>query len=402
MNPQLTAWIAAFGLGLLGAVLGAWWLSQLLRTQWASEVQSVLQAQLDAHARTQLQALRDALPAPADAVPAHVAVQTGAPAAPPADAVLSDLALQRVAERVQSLLAAHLPTVVAGALVDATAASQHAAAEQARALHDALLQALQHAQQQVQAHIGETVHASAKHQTQQLQAQVQSLQARMEGGLRDLRQAMATAPPSVLPLAAVPQATPVLDTAPLAEQLQSQLAAAFDAQREALQQARQQAEDTLQQSLRRVPQWVQQAIQVELEFQTQQQAERDTARAVEQQRWQAEQDERRAAELRVLLQALSAQPVATVPPVASPPPEPPRPRVPAPGAPVRPPAAVSARPPELELTPLPRPEPLQESEVAAPELSDEELDALPPDLPAPDKARKRILPPPKKPPLRSL
>ncbi|MDM0045555.1 hypothetical protein QTH91_13765 [Variovorax dokdonensis] len=36
------------------------------------------------------------------------------------------------------------------------------------------------------------------------------------------------------------------------------------------------------------------------------------------------------------------------------------------------------------------------------ELTDEELDALPPELPAPDKPRKRVLPPPKKPPLNRL
>ncbi|MDI3383528.1 hypothetical protein ACFPPF_14100 [Xenophilus aerolatus] len=260
MNPPLALGVAAFALGLLGAALGAWWLSKRLSAQWALEMPRLLQAQLEAHARAQVPPLRDASPA-----------------------------------------------------------------------------------------------AEA----------------------------------------------PVFDTALLAAQLRSQLTAAFDAQREALQRAWQQADDTLHQALQRLPQGVQQAIQVELEFQAQQQAGRDAARAVEQQRWQAEQDERRAAELRVLLQAPGAQPPAG-PRTAAPPPEPAHPPVPAPAAPARHAAAVSARPPELELTPLPRPQPSRGPEPAAPELSDEELDALPPDLPAPDKARRRILPPPKRPPFRSL
>jgi hypothetical protein len=53
-------------------------------------------------------------------------------------------------------------------------------------------------------------------------------------------------------------------------------------------------------------------------------------------------------------------------------------------------------------TPLPRPEPVQEPEVVERELSDEELDALPPELPTDKKPRKRVLPAPKKPTLNSL
>ncbi len=258
MNPQLPVWLGAFGLGLLGAALGAWWLSGRLRVQWASEMQHLLQAELEAHARMQFQALH-----------------------------------------------------AASGAADASA----------------------------------------------------------------------------------------LDTALLAGQLRSQLTGAFDAQREALQQARQQADDSLHQALQRMPQAVRQAIQVELDFQAHQQAERDAACAAEQQRWHAEQDERRAADLRVLLQALTAPPPARATRIAAPALEPPRPLVP--GAPARHPAAGSARPPELEMTPLPRPEPSLGLEVATPELSDEELDAMPPDLPEPGKARKRI-PPPKRPPFRRL
>ena len=52
--------------------------------------------------------------------------------------------------------------------------------------------------------------------------------------------------------------------------------------------------------------------------------------------------------------------------------------------------------------PLPRPEPQVQAVEAKPELSDEEIDALPPEVPTPGKPRKRILPPPKKPAMRSL
>lgn len=74
----------------------------------------------------------------------------------------------------------------------------------------------------------------------------------------------------------------------------------------------------------------------------------------------------------------------------------------APRSPASSPTAVSARLPELLLTPLPRPEPVYEEPEPVVELSDDELDALPPELPVPDKPRKRILPVPKKPVLRNL
>jgi hypothetical protein len=65
--------------------------------------------------------------------------------------------------------------------------------------------------------------------------------------------------------------------------------------------------------------------------------------------------------------------------------------------------SVSARPPEWLLTPVPQPKPVYDDEPEPMrELSDEEIDALPPDLPVADKARKRILPTPKRPVLRNL
>lgn len=70
-------------------------------------------------------------------------------------------------------------------------------------------------------------------------------------------------------------------------------------------------------------------------------------------------------------------------------------------SPVRTTARPTFEPPAVP-QPLPRPAPFVETPRTEPELSDEEIDALPPELPSPDKPRKRILPPPRKPTLRSL
>ena len=69
------------------------------------------------------------------------------------------------------------------------------------------------------------------------------------------------------------------------------------------------------------------------------------------------------------------------------------------------PSPVSARSPMGD-APMPMPRPRSEPAVTAEEpereLSDEEIDALPPELPAAANQRKRILAPPKKPTLRNL
>ena len=62
---------------------------------------------------------------------------------------------------------------------------------------------------------------------------------------------------------------------------------------------------------------------------------------------------------------------------------------------------LSARPPEMRHTPIPRAQASVDPPAARRELSDEELDALPPELPGPTRSR-RALPAPKKPPFRSL
>ena len=171
---------------------------------------------------------------------------------------------------------------------------------------------------------------------------------------------------------------------------------------------REQVEHSLQQALQRLPQMLQQAIQVELAFQATQQAQRDQALADQQARWREEQDQlhaQRAAHFEATINRLAQAPSA---PRGQPEVRALESRAatqlralafdaPASGA-----QPVSARPPELLHRPIVRPAPAYAFEEPAPELTDAELDALPPDLPAPAKPQRRILPPPKKPSFRNL
>lgn len=120
----------------------------------------------------------------------------------------------------------------------------------------------------------------------------------------------------------------------------------------------------------RIPEWVQQAVRVELEFQTRQQVEREEARSHEHRRWQVRHGEQRMAEIRALLQVLSAQLAHLAPDAA------------------------------IEPTPLRFEDADAGVDLAA--LSDEEIDALSPELPLSTRPRKRILPAPKKPTLRDI
>lgn len=395
MSQVLMAAVGAFCVGLVGAMLGAWWLSRRLAAQWASQSHQVLQARFDAYANAQLQVLRDAAHASADAMPAPAVASSVALAAPRAEVVLANAALQGVAERLDALIASLSTLPEADGLVQGIAAAQRAAADHARASHDSLLHVVEQAKRELQVHVDTALLQSADRSARPWQARFDALEPLLEqihSDIKDLRDTTLLRPSDGLSV----------DTAALADVLQSHSAAALQAQRDIVSEAGRRAEEALQLSLERIPLRVQQAIQVELQFHGQQAAERDAAIAARQQRWQDEQDERRAADCRALLYAFNAPPAATAPSSARPDAEPQRPRVRAPDAAGRPPAAVSARPPELELTPLPRPEPAPEPEAAQPELSDEELDALPPELPVPGKARKRVLPAPRNPPLRSL
>jgi hypothetical protein len=181
------------------------------------------------------------------------------------------------------------------------------------------------------------------------------------------------------------------------------------------------ADPAIQEMLHRMPALLQQTLKIESDFYAQRQSERDGAQSSRLERWQAEQEqsaarreERSAAELRDVLLALSRRPEASVEvavvqqaptrpePTTSPEPQPhplPQPQPREPAAFVQP---VSARPPELLQTPLPRAVPVYSAPEPQRELTDEEIDALPADVPASDKPRKRILPSPKKSVLRNL
>jgi type VI secretion system protein ImpL len=101
------------------------------------------------------------------------------------------------------------------------------------------------------------------------------------------------------------------------------------------------------------------------------------------------------AEWRALMSA-SASRLVDKSPVAANRPERPTP-VPTPA-----PASLSARPPELMGTPRPQPAPVCAPQEPERELSDEEIDALPPDLPAPTRLQGKKLPAPRKPVLRNI
>ena len=182
------------------------------------------------------------------------------------------------------------------------------------------------------------------------------------------------------------------------------------------------ADPTLQEMLHRLPALLQQTLKADSDFQAQRQSERDEAQSARLERWQAEQEqlaarreERSAAELRRVLEALEALEVLKVVARRSKLPSPPSP-LPPPSRPSPQPTVVversvqspmdvppmSARPPELMQTPLPRAEPVYSATVPTRELTDEEIDALPADLPELTLPRKRILPSPRKPTLRSL
>ena len=373
--------LGALALGLLGAMVGAWGLSRGIRRQLAAQ----LQAQLD----TQMQVLRDATSLRQEPVKS---VEVALP-----NALVHSVEAMQAAQAAISSVSSEFRA----ALVEFTGKAR-ALSERDGILRNEM-QALQQVQDGAADRIQDVLNAQAEQQRQQLQLQAQQFQSVLEEWRRDLREIMSSnvpAQPERPPPAALPQG---VDAGPLIEQLQVRIAADFEAQRQAVGQAQQQAGQALQQALQRVPQLVQQAIQVELEFQAQQQAARDEARADEQQRWQAEQKEHRAVELRLLFQALASQPGKPALAIAAESAQlKPSPLAPPPSRSAISTPTVSARPPELMHTPLPRPEPTYEREEPAPELSDEELDALPPELPDSGKLRKRILPAPKKPSLRNL
>lgn len=147
-----------------------------------------------------------------------------------------------------------------------------------------------------------------------------------------------------------------------------------------------------------------QATRAELELLGQQQTAHHEAQRLAMVRWQADQDARRLAEWQALwpapptLLAKRGGPVA--PPVATPPPPPPlRPRAPPPAFVLHEDSEPRTKPISLALPTVAR----WEAEAAPErELTDEEIDALPPELPVATRVPGRKLPAPKGPVLRNL
>ncbi|MEJ8810711.1 hypothetical protein WKW77_06505 [Variovorax ureilyticus] len=121
---------------------------------------------------------------------------------------------------------------------------------------------------------------------------------------------------------------------------------------------------------------LQQAMAIEIESLAQRQSERDA---------------RHANDLRALVEALEARRGKAMTHAAT-----------TRQAAAKEPSPASARPPALTHAPLPRSGPAAAPDEPERELSDEEIDALPPELPAPGKPRKRIQHAPTRPPLRSI
>lgn len=171
--------------------------------------------------------------------------------------------------------------------------------------------------------------------------------------------------------------------------------AQLKAQRRAFELASEQVQRDLQQALLCVPQWVQKAARVELELLGRQHTERHRELLREQKRWQADQEDQRQAEWRALL----LEPVT---------PRPPKPNTGQPSdrepgkrsASVPPPTPADVH--EATSVRRPQPVPVAVAEELERELTDEEIDALPPDLPPPVRSRGRKMSAPNKPILRNI
>ncbi|SEJ80571.1 MULTISPECIES: hypothetical protein [unclassified Variovorax] len=168
--------------------------------------------------------------------------------------------------------------------------------------------------------------------------------------------------------------------------------AQLEALRWTLELAREKAERDTQLASLCVPQWVQQAVRLEFERLGKLQAAQWSEQAREQQRWQAEQDVLRRGEW----QALQGNAVCRVPPVMAAPAPVARPQ----RMPVASPTTEQMR--RFEPPKAPLPTPVAAAEAPERELSDAEIDALPPDLPAPARPPGKKLPAPKARVLRNI
>lgn len=167
----------------------------------------------------------------------------------------------------------------------------------------------------------------------------------------------------------------------------------LEAQRHAFELAREKAGRDLQQALLCIPQWMQQTVRVELELLGRQQAERWKELVREQQRRHTEQDRLRQAEWQALLAGASDRRRQDAVPAAPA-------TTPAKATPA--PAPLRARPPEPQKLPLAAPPAMAVQAAPEQELTDEEIDALPPDLPAPAPPAGKKWPAPRRPVLRNI
>lgn len=168
--------------------------------------------------------------------------------------------------------------------------------------------------------------------------------------------------------------------------------AQLEALRWTLELAREKAERDTQLASLCVPQWVQQAVRLEFERLGKLQAAQWSEQAREQQRWQAGQDTLRREEW----QALRGNAGGPVPLVVAPPAPVARPQ----RMPVASPTTEQMR--RFEPPKAPLPTPVAAAEAPERELSDAEIDALPPDLPAPARPPGKKLPAPKARVLRNI
>ena len=164
----------------------------------------------------------------------------------------------------------------------------------------------------------------------------------------------------------------------------------FEAQRKAFELARERAERDLQRAFSCVPQWMQQTVRVEFELLGIQQMERWKELLDQQQHWQSGQESLRRLEWQALLAHLpGVRPASSIPTRSA-------------GANRTVAPHSLAREPEPSVVAWPPPQPVDTPAPREQELTDEEIDALPPDLPPPAPPRARKLAAPKGPVLRNI
>ncbi|MDQ0083785.1 hypothetical protein J2W35_004151 [Variovorax boronicumulans] len=374
----VSIYLICFAFGLSGAVMGGWLVSRLAR------------GQIEGTGQAQMQALREVLDA---AVPAGRQVPGGNGATPPN---FGDEILHEVRKTVSSSLSGHL--LESNALLVRLISEARAFGKYGKALQEDM-QALRCVYDEFVGRVQLALQEQASRHAEELQSYAAQVQSLLTECAREIRQIVLER--SKLSVPALPE---MLND--VAAELLTHVIPQFEEQRRRAEQMQQGVEQIFQLVLQRMPQVIQQAIQVELEFQAQSQVQRDEARLLEQRRRDDERNNHLAAELNKMHRVLAACSVR-VPSANEAPADAARQSVSAPGPvfPVSgtlpaPPPTMSARPPEKESVPLARS--VSEPEKQTLELTEAEIDALPPELPVSVTPGRRILAMPKKSTLRNL